>query len=286
MKHINCKTIHIILKTVLFSSLISTSSWATGPRISESLLSPNENQMYASDFPPFATTELATGGLNSEIIDAVLKISNIAAVQTVVPLPSMVKFHLIQDKALAIYGREPNFSKAVRESLIYIPISVSTDNYIYYKPAHKTELNWEGDLKSFKGLTYGAYKGENVERLKEHGIDVKTGRVHSLLKKMVSNKVDFMKMSDLNREWMLDKYFSDNKDKFLKIKKSRIESPLFIIFNKKHSNGSLLAKKFKAGIFEIVKNGQYQNILKKYIPDNVTREQNMKKFKEYMKKHK
>jgi polar amino acid transport system substrate-binding protein len=285
MKYINGKTLRSVLMTVLCSYLITTSLWATGPRISESNLVPNKNQIYASDYPPFATTELATGGLNSEIINAVLKISNIDAVQTIVPLQSMVKFYLTQDKALAAYARELNFNKNTRKKYIYIPISISVNNYIYYKPAHQTELTWNGSLTSFKGLTYGAYKGENVEQFKQHGITIKTGRVHSLLKKMISNKVDFIKIADLNRNWMFDKYFPDEKNNFSIINNTRTLITLFILFNKQHPNGRALAKKFKSGLSTVVNNGQYQTILEKYVPLKVMREQYMKEFKASIKKY-
>jgi ABC-type amino acid transport substrate-binding protein len=282
----NVKALFLIVIAALLASLVITSSWATGPRVSKSLLSPNKNQIYTHDFPPFATTDLATGGFNSEIVEAVLKASNIDASQTIEPLQSMVKFHLKQEKALAIFGRYFNFGKKEKKSLIYIPIGVSSENYIYYRPAHKTGINWNGQLNSLKGLTYGSRKGELVEKFKRAGIQIKQGRTHSLLKKLISNNIDFISMSKLNMEWMLSKHFLSEKNNFSAINGSNITKPIFIIFNKEHSQGKFLAEKFKLGLTNIINNGTYLKIANKYIKDKPDREMHMAKLKEYMAEYK
>jgi len=268
------KTIFFIVMAVLLTSL-APSSWAIGPRITKSLLSPNANQIYTYDFSPFSTTDLATGGFNVEVVGAILKISNIDASQTIDPIQSMLKFHLKQGKALAIYGQHLNFSKKEKNNLIYIPISISSENYIYYKPAHKSGLNWNGKLNSLKGLIYGANKGQNVIKFKNAGIHVEYGRTHSLLKKLSSKKIDFISMSDLNRAWMLSKHFPVGENNFSVIKQSGIKNPTFIIFNKKHLQGRKIAKNFKKGLFDIVRNGTYLNIVKKYIKEKPDRMQYM-----------
>lgn len=254
---------------------MSSISWATGPRITKALFDTNENQIYTNDFPPFATTNLATGGLSVEIVNAVLKLSNISATQSTLPLQSMIKFHLKQENALAIHGRNLNFKKIEKKNLVFIPLAISMENYVYYKASRKSVLGWDGKLISLKGATYGATKGENIQKLKSSGINVQTSRMHSLLKKLKSKKIDFISASNLNLAWMMDKHFPQDLDKFIALKDSNKENTIYIVFNKKHPNGKSIAKKFKSGLKKLIQNGQYDRILEKYIKEKSERKNHM-----------
>jgi len=261
----------ISLSCFLFASDVS----ATGPRITKSLLSPNENQIYSYDYPPFTTTDLEMGGMSTEIIDAVLQKINIDATQIIVPLQSMVKFYIHQERPLAIYGKDLNFNQQQKKQLTFIPIGIMNSQYVFYRPAHKVDVSWNGQLSSLAKYIYGANKGELVEQYKNENIRIKYARTHSLLKKLISKEVDFVKMSELNRNWMLDKYFSQEKDGFVVMKKSDKVEPVFIIFNKKHPQSSHIAKVFKKGLVEIIKNGEYLKIIKRYRKQELKQEQHM-----------
>jgi len=259
------------LSCFLFASDVS----ATGPRITKSLLSPNENQIYSYDYPPFTTTDLEMGGMSTEIIDAVLQKINIDATQIIVPLQSMVKFYIHQEQPLAVYGKNLNFNQQQKKHLTFIPIGIMNSQYVFYKPAHKENVSWNGQLSSLAKYTYGASNGELVEEYKKENVKVKYARTHSLLKKLISKEIDFMKMSELNRIWMLDKHFPHEKSGFVVMNNSDKIEPVFIIFNKKHPQSSHIAKIFKKGLAEIVDSGEYLKIIKKYRTQKSKQEQHM-----------
>jgi len=261
MKQSQCLKLFAVIVSITVGS---SHVWATGPRVTQALLSPSENQIYTDDFPPFSSTDISTGGFAAEIINTAMKGAKLDFVQTTLPLQRMVKFYLKQEGALAIYGRHLSFTKKENKNLIYIPIVVNTEKYFYYSPAHKNELTWTGNLKAFNSYTYGAQTGENTDKYKKAGVRVQYGRTHSLLKKMITKKVDFISAPDINMQWMIDKYFLTEKDNIKPVNGfSKLEA-LSVIFNKRHKQGALAAKAFKKELAAMVKDGRYLAIVKKY----------------------
>lgn len=254
-----------ILPIILLISLMTpVSVMATGPRVTTHLFTSGV-EIYALDFPPFITTEIVGGGFDAEIINAALKAADIDAVITALPLGNMVKYYLTQENAIAVLGHDLSFSAKQKKDLIFIPVSVTSERYFYYRPAHKSALSWNGKLKNLKGYTYGAHKGEDVAAYKDAGINIDFARHRSLFKKLKSKKIDFIKFPELTAEWMIDKYFPEEKANFARMKTAIEEKPTFIVFNKKHPDGKTMAKKFSAGLSKIINDGSYMAIVKKYL---------------------
>ena len=70
--------IRVLALLLLFAVFVFEAN-ATGPRIKQDLFSPNVNTVYALDFPPFVTTDLAYGGLVLELANAVFETEKIDA---------------------------------------------------------------------------------------------------------------------------------------------------------------------------------------------------------------
>lgn len=265
MKSNDKKSVFSLLPVILLLSLVVPASvQATGPRVTTQLFTPGM-EIYALDFPPFISTQVDGGGLDAEIIEAVLKAVDMEGVVTAIPLPGMLEYYLAQENAIAVLGRGLKLSAKQKKNLVSIPVSVSSEKYFYYKPSHETALSWQGKLKNLKAYTYGAHKGEDVKVYRDAGIAVEFGGSRSLLKKLRSGKVDFIKLPALSAEWMIEKYHPEQKTNFVEMKTPVGEKPTYIMFNKKHADGKESAKKFSKGLSEIINNGVYQALVEKHL---------------------
>ena len=249
----------------LLSLLIATTASATGPRVTKALFAIDKDQIHALDFPPFLSTEVKDGGPFSEIVSTALQQAGIDAVITTHPVQRMVKYYLLQEQALAVMGRHLNFSSEARKDLIFIPISVMEEKFYYYKPAYPNGLNWSGKLESLQGKTYGAHKGEDVAAFKAAGISVKEGRTISLLKMIAKGQVDFAAIPALTADWLLAKFLASEKDNFAAMPTPAGADVMYVIFNRKHPQGSASAAKFRKAVTGMVDDGSYAEIMKRHI---------------------
>ena len=246
-----------------FGVTVGQFAQATGPRVSTHLLSQGV-PVYALDYPPYVSTEITSGGLDVEIIDTVFQAAEVEASLSTLPLKNMVKYYLTQENAIAVLGHKMSFSEQQKKTLIYIPISVINEKYYYYKPDQNAVLSWQGDLNNLKGLTYGTFKGDKVSAYKEAGIEIKYSKPRKLLKKLKSNKVDFIKLPELSAKWMINKYDAVESENYVPMKTVIAARPSFIIFNKKHPDGERVAELFQRTLTNMVEDGRYQAIVEKY----------------------
>lgn len=241
---------------------------ATGPRIKQDLFTPNANAIYALDLPPFVTTELNSGGAAIELVNAVLRTQKIDATISTLPLARMLKYYVLQEKALALIGSHINFSPDEQKNLIFIPLLRLKQHYYVYQPKHPDGLPWHGDLKTLANLTYGANPEENVSNYQKAGLKVETGKLLGLLEKLKSGQLDLLANSALAVDWFLDRNFAADKAKFSKLEPAAGEETLFMIFNKNHPEGAELAKKFQEGLAAVIANGQYKALLEQQFGGN------------------
>ena len=253
---------------ILMLLLLSIPLMATGPRITQNLISPDKKEVFALDIPPFISTEIEGGGLVNEIVNAVFKKADIKAVITTLPLQSMVKYYLKEENAFGIMGRHLGISAKDRETLAAVPIYMAKESYFYYKPLQKNPPKYEGKLSNLKALTYGASKGEDINAYKKAGIKVKRARTLSLFKKLQTSKIDFISVPIQSAEWFINKKFPKHKKEFTQMPTSSKTVDISIYFNLNHKDGKKSAERFKRGLLSIVKDGKYANILDKYLKDS------------------
>ncbi|WP_019867707.1 substrate-binding periplasmic protein [Methylovulum miyakonense] len=250
---------------LLAIAVCPASVWATGPRIKQDLFTPNANVIYALDFPPFITTELAGGGIAIELVNTVLQAEKINAPINTLPSPRMLAYYILQEKALAAVGGHLHFTAEEQKSLVFVPLLRLQEHYYVYRPKHPQGLPWQGDLKALATYVYGANQKEDVAAYQQAGVKVETGNTLTLLEKLKAGQVDFIGGPELAINWYLDRNFAADKDKFSKLEPNAGEGTLFIIFNKKHPQGETLAKQFKKGLAALIANGQYQALLEKQL---------------------
>lgn len=212
------KTCAAALSVVALAALLTPlGALATGPRVSPSVFVSVENEIFAADQQPFISTAGVEAGLVTDIASAVLKAAEVDALITTLPLRSMVKYHLTQEQAIAALGSRFTFSPAERDALVFVPLFVSPTYHLYYRPAHDKVLSWDGELKSLSGLRYGALKGEDASAYEKAGVKVVFGSERSLLKKLKSGDVDFIRLTPLAEAWLLDRHHPDDKTDFARM---------------------------------------------------------------------
>ncbi|MFA6137195.1 MAG: hypothetical protein WC667_03835 [Sulfurimonas sp.] len=254
----------LILMLLFFSMQLM----ATGPRITKSTISPDKKEVFAFDALPFISTEIENSGMLSEVALAAFKEAKIDAVITVLPLHSMVKYYLTQEKAIVIIGRYLGLSAEDEKSVVAIPLYSAEESYLYYKPKHPQGLEYKGELSSFKGLTYGALEGEETGTYKDAGITVVKGRTLSLFKKLQGGTIDFIGVPTESAQWFLQNKFAEHKNDFTVMQTSRSTADISIYFNLNNPDGKISAESFKNGLRTIVNNGEYARILGKHIKDS------------------
>jgi hypothetical protein len=262
MKNIITKQLKLLLYCMLFMSL---PLMATGPRVTSHLLGMEKNEVFALDIPPFISIDLDSGGVLNEIVNAAFAEEKVDFSITILPLQSMMKYYLTQEKTLAVMGRHLGISIDEQNSLIEIPLYVSDENYFYYKPLHTKELEFNGELSSLSGLIYGASSGEDTIAYENAKIKVDKGRVLSLFKKLKKSTVDFISLPTQSTQWILEKNFTQESNDFVMMKGKGSSVSISIYFNLNHPEGKKLADSFKKGLQSIVENGKYGSILEKYL---------------------
>jgi polar amino acid transport system substrate-binding protein len=254
---------------------------ATGPRITISVISPDKKEVFALEAPPFISTEVENGGMLNEVAIAAFKEAKIDAVITILPLHSMIKYYITQEKTMVITGEYLGLSAEEKESVVAIPLFKAQESYLYYKPKHPQGLEYKGELSIFKGLIYGASEGEETGKFKEAGITVVKGRTLSLFKKLQGGTVDFIRLPEMSGKWFLQNKFAEHQNDFVTTQAGNVKTDISIYFNLNNPDGLKSADGFKNGLRTIVNNGEYAKILDKYIKNSDAvnmQTQNMQKF--------
>jgi len=266
MKYNNKTLLGLFLGMLFMTEL----AMATGPRVTQSMLVETENEMYAVDAPPFVSLDVAENGLSASIVNAALKAVETKATLTIFPVTKMVTYYLNEEQALAVYDEYISFSEDEKKSLIYVPVFYAKESYIYSKLRYKEGLNGQGSLSDLSGLKYGTHRSEKQARsiYEEAGIELVFARHYALFNKLVAGEVDFIKMPDLAISWMLEHDNSVQKEHFSTMDISTQLVPKFIVFNKNNPDGEKMAQKLKQGLSIILENGQYAELLKKYLHED------------------
>ena len=277
--HNRCtKRITVASLLILVATLFSAPSMATGPRVTPTLFASDADKVFAADLPPFVTGDIKGGGLDIEVVNAVFAAANIDNAVTTLPLQKMVKYYLRQEGAVAVMGHYLNFSIEEMKQLIFVPISAPVKHYLYYRPAYPEGLSWNGKLSNLKGRSYGAHQGEDTSAHKGAGIVSKTASPRTMLKNLISREVDFVGMSAMTAEWLVDNHFPREKGNFIAMEPSAGDLPGFIIFNKKHKDGAALAQRFNQALTTVISNGTYAKIVERYLGEGDSADMHIKKL--------
>ena len=270
---------------ILVATLFSAPSMATGPRVTPTLFASDADKVFAADLVPFVSSDIEGGGLDIEVVNAVFAAAKIENAVTTLPLQKMVKYYLQQENAVAVMGHYLDFEPQQQKNLIFVPISAAAKHYFYYRPAYPDGLKWDGKLSSLKGRTYGANRGEDTAAFKRAGVAFKSASPRSLLKMLINGQVDFVGISDLTMEWLIDNHFPNEKGSIVAMSPAAGALPGFIIFNKKHPQGAVLAERFNKALTALTTNGTYAKIVERYLGEGEETSDYMKRREALRKKY-
>ncbi|MDA7816716.1 transporter substrate-binding domain-containing protein [Sulfurimonas sp.] len=255
---------NLFIKSAALTLAISTSLFASGPRVTTNVFQPLDNEIVSLDIEPLYSNNTPSGGMIFEIVKTALDTEGEKVTLTTYPVKKMINYYITQENTLAALGINWNLSKNSNKSIISIPVALIRENYIYYKPSHPNGIPYSENISTLKGMTYGAHSGENVEKYNKSDIKVVRAESRFLFKKLISKKVDFIKEPVLSASFMINSSFASNKDNLVLIDSKPQKSICSILFNLKNKNGKEISKKFRKGLLHIIKNGKYQNIIEKY----------------------
>ena len=242
-----------------------TATWATGPRLTPQLFEPKGMiKIFIYEYPPLTSFELPNMGLCSEIVKAAFTAAGITVTIENQVVKSLAVYSLIQDNSIAMIGMESDFSENVLKQLVFVPCYTMVGRYFYYRPHHKKEWRWYGELNNLKGYTYGALPGEDVAAYEKVGIKTVTGDLVDLFKMLRDGKIDFLGMADIRGEWFIQKHFPEEKNNFAKMAALSWETPFSIIFNKARPKYKETFEAFTKGFHQIKQNGKYFELIENY----------------------
>jgi polar amino acid transport system substrate-binding protein len=265
----------LMLAALLTTPLVS----ATGPRVSASLFAPHANQIYALDLPPFIGSNLPSGGMNAEILRAALGTGQVEFVLNNLPLQTMLKYYLLQEKALAVLGRDMALSEDERDALIFVPLFVGQESYWYHAPSRPQLSAWNGKLEYLAGRSCGALKGEEVAPYQAAGIKVDYGRPKGLLEELIAGKLDLVRLPDPTIDWLIRHYFPRTQGAVVRLTPPIGDVPLFVVFNRQHPEGEAIAEKFRQELVKLLANGRYRKILEHHLPQGADLDGAVKRLK-------
>ncbi len=243
------KTHYIMILTVLFiQSLLISISAAEAIKF-------GANESY-----PYWSSVSKSGGMASEIVDAIFEEADLRYQIEFAPLK-----RLIDDDENNDLGN-PEFYMKTQDFAEIIPIAIYSSSFIYYQPHHKEKIIIHSieDLKAYK---VGALKGtqDNHSYFLKSGIAFEASySQESLIKKLKFKRIDLSVNIELVAKTVIKKLYPDEigNFKFIPIKGSN--STIAIMISEEQPNAHDIALKIRSGLDEVIKNGRYQKIVEKY----------------------
>jgi len=244
--------------------LLQTSAWATGPRVTTALFTPDAHAIHAHDFPPYLSNEVVDGGPISAITTEAFRRSNLQASIQVEPLRGIVRYYLTQEHAFAIIEHHMQFSEAEKKQLIFIPLMTITEHYFYYKPHHPDGFNWPNDIHELKGRTLGYHASDAPPLWQKAGIRIQYGRTIDMMKQLKNGDVDFIKASKPSIQWLSAHYMPDDQANFVTMGDHHDDEVIQIVFNRNHPQGASAAAAFQKALDAMHNDGTYQRLLQQH----------------------
>ncbi|MDA7816715.1 transporter substrate-binding domain-containing protein [Sulfurimonas sp.] len=205
---------------------------------------------------PVWSKSLPSGGMGSEIIQAISKEENIKTQIQFVPLK-----RLIADTTNNDIGN-PLFYMPNQEFLQIIPIAVSYNILLSYR----NDVNNILENKRKEQLRVGILKGtkSNINLSNKFVHFEESAYNDSLLKKLIANRLDLVLKLDLAGRTIMHNNHNINA-KLL----DNSASPIAILLDINYPNAKEIALKYKNGLNKIIENGIYKKILQKYYKTDI-----------------
>lgn len=209
-----------------------------------------------NESPPYWSQKHSSGGLGSEILQAISKEIGLTTRIEFVPLR-----RLIADTSNNDVGN-PLFYMDNQDFSAIIPIAISYSSFFYYhKDAKQISSNTQHQpmrIGSLSGTSGGQAGLRGFGKLEE------SHSKESLFKKLKAGRIDTAVELNLAGRETISKLFPNEIDHFNVHIIPESAAPIAIMIDTNYPNGATMGKRYQEGLHRILKNGVYQKILKKY----------------------
>lgn len=218
----------------------------------------------ANESAPYWCSLSETGGLGSELVQAISEAAGLETRIEFVPLSRMIGNRDNNDLG------NPEFYMGQQEFAAVIPIAISQVSMFYYRPnfSAQPQIASFNDLKRFR---LGILKGTLINRrlFESMGLYFESSYAQaSLFKKLKMGRLDLVFEIDLVGQNMIARLFPDQIDNFERIPLPNSLSPIAIMIDAEYPHAEEIAEQYRSGLEIIIADGRYRRIVEKYYPDN------------------
>lgn len=257
MAHLNSisNRLHIIKGCMKKIGFLLLMAWFSSEIYAETVV------LNANESPPYWSKKLPHYGLGGEIIEAMSQAVEIESLIEFMPLK-----RLIDDTHNNDLGN-PAFYMENQEFAAIIPIAVSQVSlYSFNHLQRKLPIQFKS-ISDLKGYRIGALSGSVTDKsgLEKMGIHLEMSySQESLFKKLHYGRLDFVLEIDLIGQQMIKKLFPTEEQHFIAVPIPRSISPIAVMLDKNYPNANMIAQRYRQGLAQIIKSGQYSDIIAKY----------------------
>lgn len=214
----------------------------------------------ANEAPPFFSQKLPYDGMAGEILHAISKAANVNSKIIYKPLSRNVSDETNNDLG------NPDFFIINQDFAHIIPIALYHVSFYYYAPNHKDKIKFKS-ISDLKGLKIGILKGTLVDTtfFEQNGFSFEESYAQeSLFKKLKLGRVDIVIEVELVAQRIIKNIFKEESENFISISVSKFSQPIAIMLSQETPNVQSISDRYCEGLKSIVKDGTYEEILKKY----------------------
>lgn len=212
--------------------------------------------LQVNESAPYWSENMTSGGMGSEIIQAISKEMGMKTRIEFVPLK-----RLIADTSNNDLGN-PLFYMTNQDFVAIIPIGMTySASFTYQKDPKKVSSQLPQKEKRI-GVLIGTV--DNADALSQFGTFEESYSKESLFKKLKTGRVDTVLELYLVGLEIVHKLYPDEIDHFDVRRIPDSGSPVAILIDSHYPDGARIAKRYREGLHRIIKKGVYQKILEKY----------------------
>ena len=231
----------------------------------------------ANEAPPFWSQKMPHNGMCGEIVYAISKAGGIDSKIVFRPLSRNIEDDRNNDLG------NPAFFIVNEDFAEIIPIALYHVSLYYYAPNQKAPLKFTS-IEDLRGKRIGILKGTLIDTryFQQEGILFEESYTQeSLFKKLKIGRLDMVIEIELVSQLVINKLFPEEADSFVKIALSHSSSPIAIMLSEENPDAKSIADAYRKGLKEIITDGTYQQILKKYYKQDIEFDKWLKDMKHF-----
>ncbi len=223
-----------------------------------------------NEAPPFFSKDLPSNGMCGEIIHEMSKAAGLDTEIQFKPLSRMIKEDNNNDVG------DPAFFMPHQDFISIIPIALYHVAFYHYYPDRgnhthtHTHTHTHKTIRSLSDIgesRLGILKGSLIEPMyfKSKGIIFETSYSDdSLFRKLQLKRLDYVIAIELVGNHTIERLFPSHEADFISFHIEKNVNPIAIMLSGEQKDATVIAKKYKEGLHEIIANGTYAKILEKY----------------------